>query len=223
MSSQLSNWKNTDESYQHTIRKKIIGYDLIYDLMLDSIRTQQQVQDILIVGAGGGQELQCLGAHYPNASFVAVDASPTMIQIAKSTFDLQALHITWYEQDCLTFNTDQKFDVITCHLLMHFLPTEKDKQQLLSRLHKQLKKGGRLYLSLINDSAVLQEQLSYWQHSMQRVGMPPTHFLQFAAAFGVSTHPTTVTTLQDMIIQAGFSQTVPYFKTLAIDAFVLYR
>lgn len=81
-------WQNPIvSSYQNTIRQKIIGYDLIYDMMTEILYSYPTIESMLIVGAGGGQELFSLGKAFPFSHFTAVDTSEIMLQLARKRME----------------------------------------------------------------------------------------------------------------------------------------
>lgn len=123
-------WHNPNVSnYQNTIRQKISGYDLIYDMMTDILQSYP-TDNMLIVGAGGGQELFSLGQAFPFSHFTAIDTSKIMLQAARKHIEKleSPLHIDWYEEDLLALVFDHQFEVASCHLVSHFIEEHEQKK-----------------------------------------------------------------------------------------------
>ncbi len=82
-------WDHPDvKRYEKTFSLKIPGYFHLYD-MTDRLMTAQlhggnSSFDVLIVGAGGGQEIVTLGSRHESWTFTGIDPSAQMLGIAKS-------------------------------------------------------------------------------------------------------------------------------------------
>ncbi|UOQ50427.1 class I SAM-dependent methyltransferase [Gracilibacillus caseinilyticus] len=211
------NWNSrVVQNYQQTIRNKVPGYDLIYEQMLAIIRSTQIPEDILIIGAGGGQELVTLSKDYPDVRYTAIDPSHRMMALAKSRLNKSMKHIDWYETELANVPTTTPFDIVTCHLMLHFL--HEEKKELLLDIGERVKEGGLCFISSINtaDSRLL----SYWQQHMRNNGVPDEEIETFSSSFGKTTHPVSAEWIHQWLQEAGFIKIIPYFKSYAIDAIV---
>lgn len=229
MNKLLHNWDDSSVSaYQQSIRQKIIGYDLIYDMMTNILHNFPTTHKILVVGAGGGQELLTLGESLPSAHFTAVDTSKVMLKLAAKQIDSlpYALNIEWIERDLLTLNVKELFDVATCHLVLHFMKDLDQKKTLLQKIADSLKENGVLFLSSINadlTSSTFKHQLRYWRSSMLQNGISENHWQRFEQSFSITTHPIKLERLIDLLKEVGFTTIIPYFKTHTIDALVAIK
>lgn len=95
---------------------------------------------ILVVGAGGGEEILRLGLHNPEWSFVGVDTYEPMVELAKKRLagtpvaarsDVRAMRL-----DALA---DRDFDAATCILTAHFVPDDGAKLAFFKNIHHRLK------------------------------------------------------------------------------------
>ncbi|MGN4127018.1 class I SAM-dependent methyltransferase [Lysinibacillus sphaericus] len=229
MKEQLHNWHNpTVYTYQQTIRQKIIGYDLIYDVMTNMLQNHPCTDRMLIVGAGGGQELLTLGSTFPSTKFTAVDTSSSMLQLAEQHINQLnvPLDVEWHPTDLRSLKIDEPFDIATCHLLLHFIEDLDEKKVLLKKIAESLKDGSVLFLSSINadlTSLTFKQQLSYWQSSMRQNGISQDDWQRFEQSFGMTTHPIDMETLVNLLQEAGFPTVIPYFKSHMIDALVAIK
>ncbi|MDQ7776914.1 MAG: class I SAM-dependent methyltransferase [Paracoccus aminovorans] len=94
---------------------------------------------VLVLGAGGGQELRAFAGAHPGWRFDGVDPSPEMIAPAGATLgplgDRVAFH-QGYVEDA----PDGPFDGAACLLTLHFLPRD-DRLRTLRALHRRLRPG----------------------------------------------------------------------------------
>ncbi|KOY83809.1 class I SAM-dependent methyltransferase [Lysinibacillus macroides] len=229
MNKSLHNWDNPSVStYQQSIRQKIIGYDLIYDMMANIIDNFPTTHKILVVGAGGGQELLTLGKSFPSVHFTAVDTSKVMLEIAAKQIDSlpYALTIEWLERNLLSLNSKELFDVATCHLVLHFMKDLDQKRDMLQKIADSLNHNGVLFISSINtdlSSQTFKQELYYWRSSMLHNGISEDHWQRFEQSFSTTTHPITLELLINLLKEAGFTTIFPYFKTHMIDALVAIK
>ena len=229
MNKPLHNWDDSSVStYQQSIRQKIIGYDLIYDMMANILHSFPTTHKVLVVGAGGGQELLTLGELLPSAHFTAVDTSKVMLELAAKQIDMlpYALNIEWIDRDLLTSNVKELFDVATCHLVLHFMQDLDQKKALLQKIADSLKENGVLFISSINadlTSSAFKHQLRYWRGSMLHNNISENHWQRFEQSFSITTHPIKLELLINLLKDVGFTTIIPYFKTHMIDALVAIK
>lgn len=223
------NWQSKAVSnYQQTIRQKICGYDYIYSMMCDILKTFTPMERMLIVGAGGGQELLTIGTENPTIVFTAVDTSQQMLQIALDRTKRlnEQLTIHWHCKDLQAIEFHETFDAATCHLVLHFIENEGEKLQLLTKIAQSLPKGAPLFLSCINadvNDPSFKQQLAYWKSSMLKNGVLEEEWERFEQSFHSTTHPISYERLVDLLKQAGFTQVVRYYKTYLIDCCVVLK
>lgn len=229
MTKPIHNWNDSSVSaYQQSIRQKIIGYDLIYDMMANIFHNFPTTHKVLVVGAGGGQELLTLGESFPSAHFTAVDTSKVMLELAAKQIDSlpYALNIEWIDRDLLTLNVKELFDVATCHLVLHFMKDLDQKKALLQKIADSLKENGVLFISSINAdliSSTFKHQLRFWRSSMLHNDISENHWHRFEQSFNNTTHPIKLDSLIDLLKDVGFTTIIPYYKTHMIDALVAIK
>lgn len=223
----LHSW-NTPQAgqYQQHIRSKIIGYDFIYELMLHMLKNIQTLDHILVVGAGGGQELVTISSQYPQAKFSAVEPSVEMLKAAKDAVERAnvTLNIDWFNCE-LQPAMHVRVDAATCHLVLHFLEKREKKQELLENIASHMKPGALFFISAVmlegagNDELMLQ----YWKHSMLASGAMLEGWERYSQSFGVTNHPITRAELVELLNNSGFVSVVPYFKSYTVEAFVAIK
>lgn len=98
---------------------------------------------ILVLGAGGGLELQAFSTAKPGWNFCAVDPSQPMLDAAKSLVgpEIASDRIDWITGVIDAAPVGQNFDAATCLLTLHVI---KDKVATLEAIRARLKPGAPL-------------------------------------------------------------------------------
>jgi tRNA (cmo5U34)-methyltransferase len=139
--------------YQIQSRIALAGYDACHELgacMLAATLGPGRAAKLLIVGAGGGaQEIVCAGALEPAWRFTAVDPSQPMLDLALARLrehDLLGrtyVHLGYVEQ----LPREARFDAATLVGVLHHLPGEAAKRNILDEVAARLKPGAPLILA----------------------------------------------------------------------------
>ncbi len=100
---------------------------------------------VLVLGAGGGNELAALAQARPDWRFVAVDPDAGMLDLARSKCANYAARIT-YVLGKIEDAPMGPFDGGACILTLHFLPIA-ERLDTLRALHARLKTGAALVVA----------------------------------------------------------------------------
>ncbi|MDR6870957.1 tRNA (cmo5U34)-methyltransferase [Bosea sp. BE125] len=139
--------------YQVQSRIALAGYDACHELsacMLAATLGPSRPAQVLIVGAGGGaQEIVCTGALEPQWCFTAVDPSQPMLDLALARLrEHQLLERTetrlGYVAD---LPLEPRFDAATLIGVLHHLPGDAAKRDILNAVAARLKPGAPLILA----------------------------------------------------------------------------
>jgi tRNA (cmo5U34)-methyltransferase len=95
--------------------------------------------NVLVVGAGGGLELQVFAGRQAGWRFVGVDPSAEMLALAKRTVGSHASRIDWHEGYVDTASPGL-FDAASCLLTLHFVD-KAERARTLFEIHARLKPG----------------------------------------------------------------------------------
>lgn len=98
--------------------------------------------DILVVGAGGGLELQAMAEARPGWRFTGVDPSPAMLDIARRTTAAHAARIALLE-GTVDDAPIGPFGGATCLLVLHFLD-RAERLRSLREIRRRLAPGAAL-------------------------------------------------------------------------------
>lgn len=134
------------ETYITETPRKVPGLaDLHQMTMLLLSECAQKNARILVVGAGGGMELMALAEAQPGWSFVGVDPSGPMLELARRNVQGIAGRVTLIEGTIDSAPADE-FDGATCLLVLHFLD-RRERLNTLMQIHQRLKPGARLIVA----------------------------------------------------------------------------
>ncbi|MFA9455314.1 class I SAM-dependent methyltransferase [Halalkalibacter sp. AB-rgal2] len=161
-------WNNPSVyDYEHLIRRKIAGYPLLYDitsrLMTEAVAKREA--NLLVIGAGGGEELATLASKEKGWSFTAIDSSQPMLELAKVRIDREKVsnRIRYRFTSLESFSESTLYDGITCLLVLHFVKGKDNKRQFLERLASYIPAGAPLCLAMINGDPTSRVFLCKWR------------------------------------------------------------
>ncbi len=194
------------EQYAQTVRGVNVGYELLFTLTDSFLRARHQAAlDLLVVGAGGGAEIERLLPHNPGWRLTGVDPSQGMLAQAQATAERLGVaeRVNLMRGSVEDLPPTARFDAATCLFVLHFLPDEA-KLALLKGTFRRLKPGAPLLVAsgarIEADEALRDDFLGAWQQHGELMGMPPE---QMAAIIG-----------QLMARQAGATREDGYVRLL---------
>jgi tRNA (cmo5U34)-methyltransferase len=103
--------------------------------------------EVLVLGAGGGLELEAFAKRHPSWSFTGVDPAAEMLEAAKErvTSVGASSRVQWHHG--YIFDAPRgPYDAATCLLTLHFVPDDGEKERTLTELRERLKPGSPLVL-----------------------------------------------------------------------------
>jgi tRNA (cmo5U34)-methyltransferase len=100
---------------------------------------------VLVLGAGGGLELEHLASAHPGWEFDGVDPSAQMLGLAEATTQPFAARIRLHE-GYVDSAPAGPFDAAVCLLTLHFIPAA-ERLETLRQLRRRLKAGGPLVVA----------------------------------------------------------------------------
>ncbi|KAA0942069.1 class I SAM-dependent methyltransferase [Sporosarcina sp. ANT_H38] len=130
--------------YDRGVRRTLPTYDSMFKLVQAYLRANiTQQESVLIIGAGGGNELATLGPANPEWTFTAVDPALPMLDIARmKAIDLKMDDRVEFFEGTVNDVTDEKlFGAATCMLVLHFIEDINEKRKLLKKIRHHLSPG----------------------------------------------------------------------------------
>jgi len=135
--------------YDESIRQFCAAYEPLFTMAYSYLRSMlHDDADLLVVGAGTGMEICTFGQKSPGWRITGVDPSTEMLAIAQKKIDCLPLsnQITLFNGYTHELPESPLYDGATCILVMHFLPDDGSKLQLLKIIGQHLKIGAPLIL-----------------------------------------------------------------------------
>jgi tRNA (cmo5U34)-methyltransferase len=180
---------------------------------------------ILVVGAGGGEEIFRLGEGNADWSFVGVDTSEPMVELARKRLAgtpvgaRSVLHAQPIEA------VDEKeFDAATCILTAHFVPDDGSKLAFFKDIHARLKPGAPL--AIVDGIGVAGEDETellwrIWNRHAVLNGVT-----EELAARNAENFKTVAVVSADreeqLLTSSGFKRLTPIFRGLAIHGWLAF-
>ena len=215
------------DDYATTVERYIPGRRAIFAIIEASFR--ELIPDgpaqILVVGAGGGEEILRLGKENTSWSFVGVDTYEPMVEMARQRLagtavgNRSAIHATTIQE------LDQAgFDAATCILTAHFVPDDGAKLAFFEAIHARLKPGAPL--AIIDGVGVAGEEQTellrrIWKRHAICNGVAAEHAEKNAENFS-KVAVVSAAREEELLTAAGFKNLVPIFRGLAIKGWLAF-
>lgn len=180
---------------------------------------------ILVVGAGGGEEIARLGENNPDWSFVGVDTYEPMVELARKRLAATPVgpRSVVHKQTIDTLD-DKDFDAATCILTAHFVPDDGSKLAFFKDIHTRLKPGAPL--ALVDGVGVAGEDETellrrIWKRHAVLNGVAE----ELAASNAENFKKVAVVSAEreeELLTSAGFKRLTPIFRGLAIKGWLAF-
>lgn len=218
------------QAYDRRIRAAIPGYEALHQLacMVVAEATGGHGR-VLVAGAGTGAECVALSLACAHLHVVGIDPAADMLALAEHKVAEHGLteRVRLYPCKVSDLPTFEPFDAATLLLVLHFLPDDGAKLELLGDLAKHLKPGAPLVLADLFGPGwgeTWQAELrTYWRHLQQAAGIAPADIDKGFAHVDRDIHPITEGRLGEMLAQAGFGPPQPFFRALCFGGWVARR
>ena len=180
---------------------------------------------ILVVGAGGGEEILHLGLNNPKWSFVGVDTYQPMVELARRRLAETPVGARSQVHTMSIENLDENdFDAATCILTAHFVPDDGAKLAFFKAIRRRLKPGASL--AIVDGVGVAGEAQTellrrIWKRHAVRNGVAEevaeSNAQNFKKVAVVSAERQ-----EDLLTSAGFERLTPIFRGLAIKGWLAF-
>lgn len=129
------------DDYVLRARQSIPGRDALFLIARSCLENKLPANArILVIGAGGGEEIISCGKYNTGWTFVGVDLSEEMLKLATSRTKHEGLsnEVQLHKMEVLNLE-DRGFDAATCFLTLHFVPDDGSKLATLRAIWERLK------------------------------------------------------------------------------------
>lgn len=211
-------------SYGEGPPRQVPGYSSLHR-MVSLLLAERTPADgrVLILGAGGGQELKALADAHSGWSFDGVDPSADMLRLAEQVIGLHHGRVRLHE-GTIGDAPDGPFDAATCILTFHFIPHDQ-RLETLKQVRRRLKAGAPFVLVHLSFPQTEPER-SIWIARHVAFGLSngaePAHVE--SARQAIRSRLTILAPDEEMAMlrHAGFSDASLFYAGLSIKGWVAY-
>lgn len=136
--------------YNLNIRQIIPGYEALHAMALSLLQVNlPSSARLLIVGSGTGREIINFCNQEPGWYLTGVDPAEEMIKVAHQELASRGLleRVNLYTGYLDSLPETEPMDAATLMLVMHFVPDDGSKLQLLTNIARRLKPGAEMILA----------------------------------------------------------------------------
>ena len=145
------------DSYLEDIRKKIPAYDLMIEILFNSVLKVEtkilQIKNILSIG-GQSLEIKNLSDIYKDSKITVIEPSEIMINIIKNEYN-NLKNLEYICDKFENYTNNKNFQLCLCLLVLQFVDNPK---KFLERIYRSLDKDGIFIISIFSN-----RQLNYWK------------------------------------------------------------
>ncbi len=144
MTERLTFDADTATEYDRGIRRTLPTYDGLVRLANTALRMHtKENAEVLVVGAGGGNELLEFAESNPTWSFTAADPSEPMLKEARDKVQgrFGTDRVTYVVGGAADIRAENLYDAASCLLVLHFIESDAAKLELLQEIRLRMKPG----------------------------------------------------------------------------------
>ena len=217
--------------YAHQSRIALAGYDACHELsacMLSAALGEGKQARVLVVGAGGtAGEIIAAARLEPEWSFVAVDPSPPMLDLAR-THLIEAGVLDRVEivpGTVADLDSSSPFDAAIMIGVLHHLPGDAAKQEILTQIALRLQPGAPLIVA--GNYRIYASQplfMAAWATRWRMNGLAPDEVQsKMSKILQGAEPPRSEEAVNSLLIEAGFEEPVRFFASLFWGAWLARR
>lgn len=216
--------KHATSSYAEGLSRQVPGYSTLLPMVSQLLAERTPTDSrILVLGAGGGQEILALANAHAGWSFDGVDPSSKMLQLAAQTIEPHASRVQLHE-GYISDTPQGPFDAATSILVFHFIPLEQRLKTLIE-IRQRLKKAAPFILVHLSFPQTEPER-SLW--IARHVAFSQSHDADPTKAKNARQairDRLTIISPEDeeaMLRQAGFSNASLFYAGMSIKGWIAY-
>lgn len=216
--------------YDRQSRIALAGYDACHELtacMLASTLGDNSKANVLIVGAGTGQEMLTMGPLEPAWHFTAVDPAAPMVELARDRVAGAGLEgrTDFVLGTVADLPDTTRYDAATLIGVLHHLPGDQAKRDILRDIARRLKPGAPFVLAG-NRRRYAEHPLllKAWRQRWRLNGSSAAEVeAKIAKILQGADPPASEQVIADLLAEAGFGQPHLFFSSLFWGAWIAFR
>jgi tRNA (cmo5U34)-methyltransferase len=227
---QLKYWYESGAAgYEKRIRNLFSFYDAVH-VAINSILRSILAPDskLLIIGAGTGGEILELGKTNLGWRFLGVDPAQPMLNLASERIraaglsDRVSLVKGWVGE----LPDDTLYDAATAAMVLHFVPDDGGKLNLLRDIATRLKHGAPLVLMDVHgdlsapESKLLREA---WKHQQNLAGVEWIEVERGMTERMKTIHFVSAARIEQLLAEAGFSRIQYFFQVFMLGGWIAFK
>ena len=205
------------DNYLEDIRKKIPAYDLMIEILFNSVLKVEnkilEIKDILSIG-GQSLEIKNLSDIYKDSKITVVEPSEIMINIIKNEYN-NLKNLEYICDKFENYTNNKNFQLCLCLLVLQFADNPK---KFLEKIYKNLDKDGIFIISIFSN-----RQLNYWKEFALSRGARKE---QVEKTFGSQSEVMNVLSadyVEKLLKETGFSKIEKVCEVLSVSMWVLQK
>lgn len=179
---------------------------------------------VLVLGAGGGLETKALATAHPDWTFLAVDPSAAMLDLAMTTLGPLASRMSVH-QGYVDDAPDGPFDAATALLLLHLIDRE-ERVRTLADVHRRLRPGAPLVVMHVSypqsDPAERELWLSRHEAYLVASGVESAHVEKAGTMLRQHMPALNPDEDRDILEEAGFTGVAQFFSAFTFRGWIGY-
>ncbi|MGE7913333.1 class I SAM-dependent methyltransferase [Lysinibacillus xylanilyticus] len=213
--------------YEKGIRRTLPSYDAMLRLTQTFYHsTLPEQAEFLIVGSGSGNEILQFAEKRPHWSFVGIDPSSAMLQIAEERLKPLPNNMSLHQGTILDLLPSVKFDAASCILVLHFIDDYQEKLATLKEIANNLKPGAPFVLvSKYGQLGSLETELQFdlWRaYWLQHTKLSPSEVAEMEKSIRSLSFMREEDILS-LLQQAGFTKPSRFFATTLFGGWICYK
>lgn len=219
------------EEYAQQSRIGLAGYDACHELsacMLSATLGEGKAARVLVIGAGGtAGEIVAAARLEPQWSFVAVDPSPPMLDLARSHMVEAGVsdRVETVHGAVSALDSDPSFDAAIMIGVLHHLPEDTAKQDILAQIALRLRPGSPLVIAGNYRAYASQPLLmAAWANRWRMHGAAPEEVqTKMNKLLQGAEPPRSEEAVTTLLTEAGFEEPTRFFASLFWGAWLARR
>lgn len=215
--------------YEKRIRNLFSFYDSIHTAINSLLRSiLGPKSNLLVVGAGTGNEIVELGKTNPGWHFLGIDPAQPMLEVAKERIVTAGLsgRASLVQGIVGDLPLDPRYDAATAAMVLHFVADDGRKLRLISDIAVRMKSGAPLVLMDLHgdlsnpDSDSL---LEAWKHQQNLAGVRWEEVESGMRERMKTIHFVPASRIKELLAQAGFSKSQLFFQNFMLGGWIAFK